>query len=53
MIKIRMKNGDVYFYFMAEYTAYRYNRKFFVVIFGEKWIGLFNLDCIEAITIGD
>lgn len=51
MIKIILKNGDVCTYKPDSYTEYKYDRKYFVIINKNQWIGLYNLDCIEYITI--
>lgn len=53
MIKIVFQNGDMYTYAKDKYTDYKYDGKYFIVIRLEKWIGLFNLSCIEYIVIED
>lgn len=51
-ITIVFKNGEVVTYTEDEYTDYKYDGKVFVVIRKEQWIGLFNIDAIEYITVG-
>lgn len=54
MIVIDFKNGEVCHYKLHEYTDYRYDGKYFIVIYEKQWIGFYNLDeirCIEISTI--
>lgn len=50
-IVIAFKNGDICHYSPDEYTDYRYDGKYFIVIRDKQWIGFYNLDCIEYIEI--
>ena len=52
MIEIVFNNGDMMTYQHNEYTDYRYDGKYFIVLQGKKWIGFYNLRYIEYITIG-
>jgi len=51
MIEIVFKNGDMAHYKPEEYTDYRYDGKYFIVIFEKQWIGFYNLDAIEYIEV--
>lgn len=51
MIEIVMKNGDMAHYKPEEYTDYRYDGKYFIIIYEKQWIGFYNLDCIEYIEV--
>ena len=49
MIEIVFKNGDMANYKPEDYTDYKYDGKYFIVIYERQWIGVYNLDCIEYI----
>lgn len=52
MIEIVFKDSDtVHYYNPDQYTDYRYDRKFFIVIRDKQWIGFYNLDCVEYIKV--
>jgi predicted DNA-binding protein (MmcQ/YjbR family) len=51
MIEIAMKSGDVAHYKPEEYTDYKYDGKCFIVIHENQWIGIYNMKCVEYITI--
>lgn len=51
MIEIVFKNGDMTNYGPEQYTDYKYDGKFFIVISDKQWIGFYNLDCVEYIEI--
>jgi nitrous oxide reductase len=51
MIEIVFKNGDMAHYKPEQYTDYRYDGKYFIVIDGKQWIGFYNLDCVEYIEV--
>jgi len=53
MIEIVFRNGDMAHYKPDEYTDYRYDGKYFIVIRDKQWIGFYNLDCVEYIEVGD
>lgn len=52
IITIVFKNGDMVHYLPEEYTDYRYDGKYFIVIRDKQWIGFYNLDCVEYIEVG-
>ena len=52
MIKIVFKNGDMTNYKPEDYTDYKYDGKYFIVIREKKrWIEFYNLDCVEYIEV--
>ena len=51
MIEIVFKNGDMAHYKPNEYTDYKYDGKYFIVIYEKQWIGFYNLDCVEYIEV--
>lgn len=51
-ITIVFNNGHMITYTGDEYTEYKYDGKIFVVIRDTQWIGLFNIDAVEYITVG-
>lgn len=51
MIEIVFKNGDMAHYKPDEYTDYKYDGKYFIVIYEKQWIGFYNLDCVEYIEV--
>ncbi len=53
MIEIVFRNGDMCHYKPEEYTDYKYDGKYFIVIRGKQWIGFYNLDCVEYIEVQD
>ena len=50
-IAIVFQNGNICHYSPSEYTDYKYDGKYFIVIYEKQWIGLYNLDCVEYIEI--
>ena len=38
-------------YSPSEYTDYKYDGKYFIVIYEKQWIGFYNLDCVEYIEV--
>lgn len=52
-IIIVFRNGDTFHYKQEEYTDYRYDGKYFIVIYEKQWIGFYNLDAVEFITVGE
>ena len=53
MIEIVFRNGDMCHYKPEEYTDYKYDGKYFIVIRDKQWIGFYNLDCVEYIEVQD
>ena len=51
MIEIVFKNGDMAHYKSNEYTDYKYDGKYFIVIYEKQWIGFYNLDSVEYIEV--
>lgn len=51
MIKITFKNGNTCIWKREEYTDYKYDGKCFIVINGEQWIGIYNIDSIISVVI--
>ena len=51
-IEIVFRNGDMVHYAPEEYTDYKYDGKYFIVIRDKQWIGFYNLDCVEYIEVG-
>lgn len=51
-IEIVFSNGDMVHYAPEEYTDYKYDGKYFIVIRDKQWIGFYNLDCVEYIEVG-
>lgn len=51
MIEIVFRNGDMAHYKPDEYTDYKYDGKYFIVIYEKQWIGFYNLDCVEYIEV--
>ena len=51
MIEIVFQNGDIASYKPDEYTDYKYDGKYFIVMNDKMWIGFYNLAVIEYITI--
>lgn len=50
-ITIVFRNGNVCHYSPSEYTDYKYDGKYFIVIYEKQWIGFYNLDCVEYIEV--
>ena len=51
MIEITFKDGDMAHYEPNQYTDYKYDGKYFIVIYNEQWIGFYNLDAVKRIDI--
>ena len=49
MIKIVMKNGETAEW--TNYSEYKYDGKFFIIIRGDAWVGFYNLDHVISITV--
>ena len=50
-IIIAFQNGNMCYYSPSEYTDYKYDGKYFIVIYEKQWIGFYNLDCVEYIEV--
>ena len=51
VIEIVFKNGDMAHYDPGMYTDYKYDGKYFIVMYEKQWIGFYNLDCVEYIEV--
>ena len=51
MIEITFKDGDMAHYEPNQYTDYKYDGKYFIVVYNEQWIGFYNLDAVKRIDI--
>ena len=50
-ITIVFRNANICHYSPSEYTDYKYDGKYFIVIYEKQWIGFYNLDCVEYIEV--
>lgn len=53
MIEIIKKNGTIDNWEKAQYTDYMYDGKCFIIMHGGKWVGIYNMDCVQSIAVGD
>lgn len=51
MIRIEMKNGKIVKWKKKEYTDYKYDGKYFIIVKDGEWVGFYNLDCIISIMV--
>ena len=51
MMEIKFRNGEIARYKDDDYTDFRYDGKYFMVIRDNKWIGFYNLDSIMCILV--
>lgn len=51
MIRIVLKNGRVIKWKKKEWTDYKYDGRYFIIVKNKKWIGFYNLDSIISIAI--
>lgn len=51
MLKIVFKNGNECYYNETQYDDYKYDGKCFIIIKGNQWIGIYNMDNIICITV--
>ena len=49
MLRIVYKDGEVITYGEDDYTDYSYDSRCFIVIRGQRWIGIYNMDCVSTI----
>lgn len=52
MIRITMNNGCYNEWTPEQYTDYMYDRKCFIIIKDEQWVGIYNIDSVRSITVG-
>ena len=50
MIKITMNNYQEVIWEKEEFTDYRYDGKCFIIINGEKWVGIYNMDSVISVV---
>lgn len=50
-MRIYLLDGETIEYTKDDYTNYVYDGKFFIVIYHDQWIGLYNLDAIQYVDI--
>ena len=51
MLEIVFRNGDFVSYKPEEYTDYKYDGRYFIVIYDKQWVGFYNLECVEYIEV--
>ena len=51
MIKIVMSNSDVVKWEAKEYTDYKYDGKYFIIIRNGEYVGLYNLNYIVSVIV--
>ena len=51
MIQITMTSGVYDEWKPEQYTDYMYDGKCFIIIKGEQWVGIYNLDSVRRIAI--
>lgn len=49
MLIITYKDGEAITYDEDKYTDYSYDSRCFIVIRGQRWIGIYNMDCVSSI----
>lgn len=50
-ITIIMRNGHIYNWELPRFSDYMYTDKLFVVLDNEQWVGIYNINEVEAIEI--
>ena len=51
MIQITQMNGPYNEWKPEQYTDYLYDGKCFIIMRGEQWVGIYNMDAIRRIVI--
>ena len=51
MIKITMKNGATDVCNDEQYTDYTYDGNCFIIINKNKWIAMYNMDCVQSVIV--
>ncbi len=51
MIKIVFKNGCIAKWKKEQWTDYKYDGKCFIIIKGEQWVGIYNMDSVVSIIV--
>lgn len=50
LLQISLKRGSLISYEGKSFTDYMVNSGLFVVLNGEQWIGIYNMDCVEYVA---
>ena len=53
ILQISLKRGEYIEYESDSYTDYMVNGGLFVVLNGDQWIGIYNMDCVEYVAYID
>lgn len=51
MINITFSNGAFIQWNEDQYTDYMYDGKCFIIIKGQQWVGIYNMDCVRSVEI--
>lgn len=51
MLTIKLSNGDVREWIKGTYDKYDIQDRFFVVIRGDQWVGMYGLDSIVSVEV--
>ena len=51
MIKSVFKNGCIARWKKEQWTDYKYDGKCFIIIKGEQWVGIYNMDSVVSIIV--
>ena len=51
MIQITMSNGCYDEWKAEQYTDYMYDGKCFIIMRGEQWVGIYNMDSVRRIVV--
>lgn len=51
MIQITQMNGAYNEWKPEQYTDYMYDGKCFIIMRGEQWVGIYNMDAVRSIVI--
>ena len=51
MLTIKLSNGDVREWIKGTYDEYDIQGRFFVVIRGNQWVGMYGLDSIVSVEV--
>lgn len=50
VLQISLKRGEYIIYQSSSYTDYMVNGGLFVVLKGDQWVGIYNMDCVEYVA---
>lgn len=51
MIEIIKRNGTIDKWESDNYDDYMYDGKCFIIIKGEQWVGIYNMDCVSSVVV--